>query len=71
MNPKHFAIIELKYITKSKYEEKGQDIVKEKLEEAIEQLNKYKLSEELKNIKNLKKWAVIFVNDKCLANVEV
>ena len=29
------------------------------------------LSEELKNIKNLKKWAVIFVNDKCLANVEV
>lgn len=71
MNPKYFAIIELKYITKSKYEEKGQDIVKEKLEEAIEQLNKYKLSEELKNIKNLKKWAVIFVNDKCLANVEV
>ena len=64
MNPKYFAIIELKYITKSKYEEKGQDIV-------IEQLNKYKLSEELKNIKNLKKWAVIFVNDKCLANVEV
>ena len=71
MEPKYFGIMELKYISKSKYEEKGEEIVKEKLEEAKEQLKKYNTSEELKNIINLKKWAIIFVNDKCVANIEV
>ncbi|MDY4078757.1 MAG: PD-(D/E)XK nuclease domain-containing protein, partial [Clostridium sp.] len=71
MEPKFFGIMELKYISKSKYEERGEEIVKEKLNEAKEQLKKYDRSEELKNIKNLKKWAIVFVNDKCYANVEV
>ena len=71
MEPKYFGIMELKYISKSKYEEKGEEIVKEKLEEAKEQLKKYNTSEELKNIINLKKWAIIFVNDKCVANIEL
>ena len=71
MEPKYFGIMELKYISKSKYDEKGEEIVKEKLNEAEEQLKKYDMSEELKNMKNLKKWAIVFVNDKCYANVEV
>ncbi|MCI6189572.1 MAG: ATP-binding protein [Clostridium sp.] len=71
MEPKFFGIMELKYISKSKYEEKGEEIVKEKLNEAKEQLKKYDRSEELKNMKNLEKWAIVFVNDKCYANVEV
>ena len=71
MEPKFFGIMELKYISKSKYEEKGEEIVKEKLNEAKEQLKKYDRSEELKNMKNLKKWAIVFVNDKCYANVEI
>ena len=71
MNPKYFGIIELKYISKSKYKEKGEEIVKEKLKEAKEQLEKYKLSKELSEIKNLKRWAIVFVNDKCYANEEI
>ena len=71
MEPKFFGIMELKYISKSKYDEKGEEIVKEKLNEAKEQLKKYDRSEELKNMKNLKKWAIVFVNDKCYANVEI
>ena len=71
MEPKYFGIMELKYISKSKYEEKGEEIVKEKLEEAKEQLKKYTTSKEHKNIINLKKWAIIFVNDKCVANIEL
>ena len=71
MEPKFFGIMELKYISKSKYEERGEEIVKEKLNEAKEQLKKYDKSEELKNMKNLKKWAIVFVNDKCYENVEV
>ena len=71
MEPKFFGIMELKYISKSKYDEKGEEIVKEKLNEAKEQLKKYDRSEELKNMKNLKKWVIVFVNDKCYANVEI
>ena len=71
MKPKYFGIMELKYISKSKYKERGEEIVEEKINEAKEQLEKYDKSEELKNIKNLKKWAIVFVNDKCYANVEV
>ena len=71
MEPKFFGIMEFKYISKSKYDERGEEIVKEKLNEAKEQLKKYDRSEELKNMKNLKKWAIVFVNDKCYANVEI
>lgn len=71
VNPNYFAIIEFKYITKKQYEEKGEAIVKETFDEAVTQLNKYKTSEELKKISNLKKWAIIFVNDKCVINAEI
>lgn len=71
VNPNYFAIIEFKYITKKQYEEKGEAIVKEVFDEAVTQLNKYKTSKELKKISNLKKWAIIFVNDKCVINAEI
>ena len=34
-------------------------------------IKKYKLSKELSEIKNLKRWAIVFVNDKCYANEEI
>lgn len=71
IDPAYFAIFELKYISKREYEEKGEDIVKERLDEAIVQLKKYKTSYELKNIENLKKWAIVFVGDKCVVNKEI
>lgn len=71
VNPTYFGIIELKYITKKQYEEKGDTIVKEVFEDAVAQLNKYKTSEELMKVKNLKKWAIVFVNDKCVINEEI
>lgn len=71
VNPTYFGIIEFKYITKKQYEEKGDTIVKEVFEDAVAQLNKYKTSEELMKVKNLKKWAIVFVNDKCVINEEI
>lgn len=71
MEPNYFGIFELKYITKGQYDKLGDKIVEEKTREAIEQLNKYKYSEELVALQNLKKWAVVFVNDKCVVNIEV
>ena len=71
VDPNYFAIIEFKYITKKQYEEKGDSIVKEVLQDAVTQLNKYKSSQELMKVKNLKKWAIVFVNDKCVINEEV
>jgi hypothetical protein len=71
MEPTYFAIFELKYISKSQYEKEGEKIVQEKTLEAVEQLKKYSSSEELKSLSNLKKWAIVFVNDKCVSNVEV
>ncbi|GAA0178949.1 ATP-binding protein [Clostridium sediminicola] len=71
VEPAYFAIFELKYISKKEYEDKGSLIVKEKLDEAIIQLQKYKNSYELNNIENLKKWAIVFVGDKCVVNKEI
>lgn len=71
MEPNYFAIFELKYISKTQYENEGEKIVKEKTEEAINQLKEYSKSEELSLLPNLKKWALIFVNDKCMVNVEI
>lgn len=70
MEPDYFAIFELKYITKGEYEKLGDNIIEEKKEEAVEQLQKYIESEELKGLPKLKKWALVFVNDKCVVNIE-
>ncbi|SHI15042.1 AAA family ATPase [Clostridium magnum] len=71
MEPTYFAIFELKYITKAEYEKEGEKIVELKKKEAIEQLKKYKCSEELMGLPNLKKWALVFVNDSCVVNSEI
>lgn len=71
VNPKYFAIFELKYISKKEYAEKGEALVRERLAEAKSQLERYQTSEELSKITYLKKWAVIFVGDRCVINQEV
>ncbi|MGL5354765.1 MAG: AAA family ATPase [Clostridium sp.] len=71
ISPTYFAIFELKYITKREYEAKGEAIVQKRLEEAIVQLQKYNKSDELSKISNLKKWAIVFVGDKCVVNREI
>lgn len=71
VNPNYFAIFELKYITRSEYEKQKEKLVNEKKEEAVRQINEYVKSDELKSIKNLKKWALVFVNDKCIVNEEI
>nr|WP_243449213.1 PD-(D/E)XK nuclease domain-containing protein [Clostridium butyricum] len=58
INPMYLGIFELKYINKKDYIEYGKTHVAEK------QLKQYETSEELRNINNLKKWAVIFAGDK-------
>ncbi|MGL5087055.1 MAG: AAA family ATPase, partial [Clostridium sp.] len=71
IEPTYFAIFELKYIKVSEYKEKGEAIVQYHLNEAIKQLRKYETSDELKKIKNLKKWAIVFVGNECVANIEI
>ncbi|KZL88612.1 ATP-binding protein [Clostridium magnum] len=71
MEPTYFAIFQLKYITKAEYEKEGEKIIEEKKKEAIEQLQKYKASQELMGLPNLKKWALVFVNDSCVVNSEI
>ena len=62
--PKYFACLEIKYISKKDFTEK---LLEKKLQEAKEQLKKYSSSEELKTIKNLKKFAIVFCYDECKA----
>lgn len=71
VDPAYFAIFELKYISKTEYEKEGEKIVEQKTKDAIEQLKEYNKSEELRNLSNLRKWAIVFVNDKCVANKAV
>ena len=71
ITPDYFGIFELKYITKSDYEKYGDSLLEKKKGEAIEQLEKYSSSEELMSLPNLKKWALVFVNDKCAINIEL
>lgn len=66
----YYAIFELKYITKSQYEAEGDALVRLKTEEAMNQLAKYSQSDELIELPNLKKWVLVFVNDKCVVNEE-
>lgn len=71
VKPTYFAIIELKYISKKDYEVEGETVVERNLKEAVEQLERYTSSEELSKVKNLKKWAIVFVGEKCVANKEI
>lgn len=71
VTPDYYAIFELKYISKSEYEKFGDAIVEKKKEEALNQLKTYLQSEELRKIPQLKKWALVFVNDKCVVNMEL
>ncbi|MBF0410701.1 MAG: AAA family ATPase [Candidatus Riflebacteria bacterium] len=67
-NPKFYAMIELKYISKADYSEKLRE---EKLEEAKKQILQYTQSEELLAYPNMRKWAAVFCKDKCVALEEV
>jgi hypothetical protein len=71
INLNYEAIIELKYIKKKEYQQKGEEIIEEKLKQAKEQLMKYQQAEELQEKTKLKKWAIIFSGDKCLRKVEI
>lgn len=60
--PEYFACLEIKYISQKKY---SKELLDKKLLEAKNQLAKYNNSKELKNMKNLKKFAIVFCFDKC------
>jgi hypothetical protein len=68
----YYAMIELKHIKKGEYEkEHGKKAVEAKLAEATAQLNRYAPAPELAALPKLKKWALIFVGDKCVVNEEL
>jgi hypothetical protein len=65
----YYAMIELKHIKKSEYKKEGGDkAVKTKLAEATAQLNRYAPAPEFSALPKLKKWALVFVGDKCVVN---
>lgn len=63
-----YAMIEFKYLSKA--DDKEENIIR-KLHEAKEQLNRYNDSPKFKEMKNLRKWAVVFAHDKCVINEEL
>jgi hypothetical protein len=67
----YYAMIELKHIKKGEYSEAGDKTVEAKRAEAREQLNRYAPAPELDALPKLKKWALIFVGDKCVVNEEL
>jgi hypothetical protein len=67
----YYAIIELKHIKKGEYNESGDKAVEARLAEATAQLNRYAPAPELVALPKLKKWALIFVGDKCVVNEEL
>lgn len=66
--PKYYSCLKIKYISKKEYTEK---MLENKLQEAKSQLMKYSSSKELKNMKNLKKFAIVFCFDECKVAEEV
>jgi hypothetical protein len=66
-----YALIELKHIKKCEYEKEGDKAVQKKRDEAIAQLNRYAPAPELVALPKLKKWALVFVGDKCVINEEL
>lgn len=71
VEPTYYGIIELKYITRKEYDKYGDKIVDQRKSEAITQIENYKTSKELLTYKNLKKWVLVFVKDKCVVNLEI
>jgi hypothetical protein len=67
----YYALIELKHIKKGEYNESGDKAVKAKLAEAAAQLNRYAPAPGLTALPKLKKWALVFVGDKCVVNEEL
>lgn len=65
INVNYYAIIEFKYLSK---ENGTKEKISQKLEEAKEQLIKYNNAPKFKEMNNLKKWAVVFVQDQCVRN---
>jgi len=67
-NPDYNALFELKYL-------KGKDTCEERiqtvLDDGIRQLKKYTSSDELKDLYNLKKWVLVFAQDRCVRVQEV
>ena len=53
------VMIEFKYLKKEE-----ENKIEEKQKEAKEQIEKYSKTEEMKNIKDLKKYTIVAVNDK-------
>ena len=64
----YYAIIEFKYLPKTDGKEEH---ITRKVCEAKEQLSRYNDSPKFKDMKNLKKWAVVFVGDECVRNEEL
>ena len=71
VEPNYEAIIELKYIKKSEYQAKGEELVNKKLEAAKEQLLDYKTADELSNKDNLKKFVLVFAGTKCVEKISL
>ena len=63
-----YAMIEFKYLSKADDKEEN---ISRKLEAAKKQLGRYNDSPKFKGMNNLKKWAVVFVGDKCVRNEEL
>ncbi len=68
VNVNYYAIIEFKYLSKADGTEAN---INKQLADAKGQLAKYSAAPKFKEMNNLKKWAVVFVGDKCVRNVEV
>ncbi len=64
----YYAIIEFKYLSKAEGTEAN---INMKLADAKEQLERYNKAPKFKEMKNLKKWAIVFVGDKCIRSEEV
>ncbi|MDY0189052.1 MAG: PD-(D/E)XK nuclease domain-containing protein [Syntrophus sp. (in: bacteria)] len=60
--PDYYAMFELKYLKSGASERKIQEIT----EEGIGQLKRYSMSSEFSDVKNLKKWVLVFVGDRCV-----
>ena len=71
VEPKYEAIIELKYIKKSDYDKKGQQLVNSKLAEGKKQILRYKESDELSQKDNLKKWVIVFAGSSCVGKLDL
>jgi hypothetical protein len=73
----HYALIEVKHISRSEYEKKdggkgkaGEALVAEKRDVALAQLARYCAAQEMEPIPGLKKWVLVFAGYQCVLNVD-